>query len=354
MSDKTNAPYLRNAWWQAAWAEELESGILARTIMDEPIVLFRDKSGKVGAIEDRCCHRGAPLSHGNVVDKGLECLYHGLVYDTDGKCVEIPGQDTIPPIACVKYFPVVEKQQFIWIWMGDPALADESKIVDWPFHDQPKEYPHRKAMMPLKANYMMMIDNLMDLTHLGYVHRKTIGGDPKTHVEAKMDTERTDSGVKYIRWMDNANPPPTYVKGAGFKGRVDRWQEFEYVLPGSVKQWSGALDVGKGAREDRMQDGFHLRLFHGITPATETTSYYFWSTANGYRQDDPQATEDMYNEIYPTFVEDVDIMEVQQERHNMNPDRPLVGIKADRALVLARRALQQALDDENAMAQAAE
>ncbi len=357
MSDTTNAPFLRNVWWQAGWANEIDDngGILARTIMNEPIVFFRDQAGNIGAVEDRCCHRGAPLSHGNIVEKGLECLYHGLVFDCGGKCVEIPGQDTIPPIANVRSYPVVERQEFIWIWMGDPAKADESKIIDWPFHDGEKKLPHRKATMPIQINYMMMIDNLMDLTHLGYVHRKTIGGDPKTHVNAKMDTTRTDRGVKYVRWMDDCNPPPTYVKGAGFEGKVDRWQEFEYVLPGSVLQWSGALDVGKGARDNREQDGFHLRLFHGITPATETTSYYFWSTANGYRTDDPQATEDMYNEIYPTFVEDVEIMNVQQERINLDPSRPLVGIKADHALVLARRALQQALDDERAsMQQAAE
>ena len=355
MSDKTNAPYLRNAWWQAAWAEEIDEhgGKLARTIMDEPIVFFRDMAGKIGAVEDRCCHRGAPLSHGNIVEKGLECLYHGLTFNTEGQCVQIPGQDNIPPSACVKSYPVVERQEFIWIWMGDPAKADESKIVDWPFHDMPDKFPHRKATMPIKINYMMMIDNLMDLTHLGYVHRKTIGGDPKTHVNAKMDTNRTDAGVKYIRWMDDCVPPPTYVRGAGFEGKVDRWQEFEYVLPGSVLQWSGALNVGEGARENREQEGFHLRLFHGITPASATSSYYFWSTANGYRQDDPQATEDMYNEIYPTFVEDVEIMEGQQERLNMNPDRPLIGIKADHALVLARRALQQALDDEQATLQQA-
>lgn len=357
MSDKTNAPFLRNAWWQGAWADEVDNnkGILGRMIMNEPIVFFRDQSGKMNAIEDRCCHRGAPLSHGNIVEKGLECLYHGLTFDGCGKCVEIPGQDTIPPIAHIKSYPVVEKQGFVWIWMGDAAKADPATTIDWPFHDMPDKFPHRKATMPIKCNYMMMIDNLMDLTHLGYVHRKTIGGDPKTHVNAKMDTHRTETGVKYVRWMDDAMPPPTYVKGAGFKGRVDRWQEFEYVLPGSVLQWSGALDVGKGARENREQDGFHLRLFHGITPATDTSSYYFWSTANGYRQDDPQATEDMYNEIYPTFVEDVEIMEGQQERLNRNPERPLVGIKADHALVLARRALQQALDAEkNPVSHAAE
>ena len=314
--------------------------------MNEPIAFFRDASGKVCAVEDRCCHRGAPLTHGKVIETGLQCGYHGLVFDGSGKCVEIPGQDSIPGGARIKSYPVVEKQQFIWIWMGEPDRADESKIIDYWYHDRPDLFPHRKAVLPIKANYMMMIDNLMDLTHLGYVHTKTIGGNPRAHVNAQMDISRTDAGCKFIRWMLDVAPPPTYVKGAGFKGKIDRWQEFEYVLPGSVLQWSGGLDVGKGARENREQDGLHLRLYHGITPETETSSFYFWSVSNGYRQDDPQALDDLYNDTYPTFLEDVAIMGGQQARINLDPQRPLLSIKADNALHHARRAFKAALEAE--------
>lgn len=340
--ETANAPFLRNAWYVAAWDQELAEGLMGRTIMNEPIAFFRDASGKVCAVEDRCCHRGAALTDGRVTEKGLQCGYHGLVFDGTGKCVEIPGQDTIPPAAKIKHYPVVERQEFIWIWMGDPRLADESMIIDWPYHDDAKTYPHRKAVLPLKANYLMMIDNLMDLTHLGYVHTKTIGGNPKSHVDAKMYVERTERGCKLTRWMMDVLPPPTYLKGVPFEGRVDRWQEFEYVLPGSVLQWSGALDVGKDARENRRQPGVHIHQFHAITPETETTSHYLWSTGIGYRQDDPQAIEDMYNDTYPTFLEDVAILGHQQARIDLDPERPLVNIKADHALQHARRAFMAA------------
>jgi phenylpropionate dioxygenase-like ring-hydroxylating dioxygenase large terminal subunit len=309
-----NAPFLRNAWYIAAWDDELSSGLMGRTIMNEPIAFFRDSSGRVCAVEDRCCHRGAALTDGRVIEKGLQCGYHGLVFDGTGKCVEIPGQDSIPPMARIKHYPVVERQEFIWIWMGDPALADESQIIDWPYHLQPQKYPHRKCYLPIKANFLMMIDNLMDLTHLGYVHSKTIGGNPLSHVNAQMNVERTAAGCMLTRWMLNVPPPPTYLKGVPFPGRVDRWQEFEYVLPGSVLQWSGALDVGKGAQQDRRQPGVHIHQYHGITPETETTSHYLWSTGIGYRQDDPSAIEDMFNETYPTFLEDQAIMANQQAR----------------------------------------
>ena len=355
MTRKANQPFVRNAWYIAAWSEEIEAGLLARTIMDQPIVLYRDAKGDVGALEDRCCHRGAPLTHGHIIDQGLQCGYHGLTFDTKGDCVMVPGQKNIPPQAHVRHFPLVERNQILWIWMGDPALADESQIVDYPYHDDSVKWPHRKAMFQIKSNYMLMIDNLMDLTHLGYVHGRTIGGDPNQHVAADMETRQTESGAYFIRWMMDHEPPPTYKKGGQFEGKVDRWQEFEYVGPSIVLQWSGALKAGDGAREDRTKEGFHLRLLHAATPETETTFHYFWSTANGYRQSDPAATQEMYDEIYPTFIEDKVIMEAQQERINLNPDRDLVEIHADSALSLARLSLDNLIaDDQSHMAQAAE
>jgi vanillate O-demethylase monooxygenase subunit len=354
-ADKANLPFVRNAWYIAAWADELDNSLLARTIMNQPMVVYRDADGKVGALEDRCCHRGAPLTHGTVVEAGLQCGYHGLTFDTAGKCVVVPGQKNIPREAGVRSFPVVERNQMVWIWMGDPALADESQIVDYPYHDQPDKWSHCKEVFQIKSNYMLMIDNLMDLTHLGYVHTHTIGGDPKTHVVAEMETKATDNGAYFIRWMPDCQPPPTYVKGGGFTGRVDRWQEFEYVAPGIVLQWSGALEVGRGAQESRDQEGFHLRLIHGASPETETTFHYFWSAAHTNIKDGPEATQVLYDEIHPTFIEDKTIMEAQQERIDLNPERALVGIQADGALALARIAIDRLIQKDQAqMAQAAE
>ena len=117
MTDTTIEPFVRNAWYVGAWPEELDEGPFARRIMNEPICLYRDSEGIVGALEDRCCHRGAPLTHGEVMENGLQCGYHGLTFDRSGNCIEVPGQDTIPTAAHVKSYPVVERQGIIWIWM---------------------------------------------------------------------------------------------------------------------------------------------------------------------------------------------------------------------------------------------
>lgn len=363
MNNPRNEPFVRNAWYIAAWPEELaakdddgdgtETGVVGRTIMNEPIVLFRDANGRASALEDSCCHRGAPLSHGWTDGKGLKCGYHGLVFDGDGKCIDIPGQDTVPASARVRSYPVVERHQCIWIWMGDADAADESKILDYPFHDQPEKWPHKKAVFTINANYMMMIDNLMDLSHLAYVHRKTIGGLPEAHAAAEMAIRPTDTGVFYERWMMNAPAPPTYVKAVGFKGNIDRWHKFEYVAPATVIQNNGAIDVGRGARENQDQPGLHFQLIHHATPETETSFHYFFSVANGYRQDEPAATKQLFDESLPTFKEDKAIMEVQQARLDRDPGRTLVSIKADKALYLARKHLHGMIEAERAGASAA-
>jgi len=355
MNSAATAPFVYNAWYQAAWSHEIVEAPFPRTLLNEEIVLFRDAEGRAHALEDRCCHRATPLRLGEVVPEGLQCGYHGLIFGGDGKCVSIPGQDSVPPQAKVRSYPLVERQEFIWVWMGDPTLADESTILDYPWNDDHANWPHKHGMYHIKCNYMLLIDNLMDLTHIPFIHRNTIGGGSKMgQVNARMDVNRTDTGVHYIRWMLGITPPPTYVRAAGFAEgvKVDRWQDFEYVAPASVVQWTGALEEGRGAEADRDQpDGFSLRLYHGATPETENSCFYFWTPANGYRQDEPEATEGLYQEIADTFLEDLDFLEAQQAALEADPERPLVDIKSDKARLVARRAFDRMVRaEQSAMA----
>ncbi len=343
--------FLRNAWYIAAWANEVAAGqLLGRKLLNEAVVLFRDTEGKVAALEDRCCHRAAALSMGSVTEKGLMCGYHGLVFDGRGVCVDIPGQSRIPERARVKSYPVVEKNEFVWIWMGQEDKADPALIVDYPFNDDHANWPHKHAVLPVKCNYLLLIDNLMDLTHLGYVHARTIGGDPKTHIDAKMKVSKADHGVKYIRWMLDAVPPPTYAQAVGFKGRIDRWQEFEYYAPGNILQFSGALDAGTGAYDQgKREGGFALRVFHGITPETENSCFYFWTAANGYRTDDPAATQELHDQIAFTFNEDKVFVEEQQRRLEGFDTTRLIDIDSDGPRLQMSRYLRKLIAEEHAL-----
>jgi phenylpropionate dioxygenase-like ring-hydroxylating dioxygenase large terminal subunit len=350
MLTRTEKPWPQNAWYQAAWSHEVKDAPLARTFLNEPVVLFRDSGGKARALEDRCCHRATPLRLGEVVPEGLQCGYHGMVFDGSGKCVKIPGQDSIPPQAKVRSYPIAERQEFVWIWMGDAALADESKLIDYPWNDDHARWPHLHGMNHVKCNFMLLMDNLMDLTHIPHIHKRTIGGgSAMEQINAQMDVKRTEKGVHYIRWMLGITPPPTYVKAADFGPgvKVDRWQDFEYVAPASVIQWAGALEAGRGAQQNREQPGgFNLRLYHGATPETETSCFYFWTPANGYKPGDEAATQLLFKEIASTFLEDVAILEAQQERMSADPGRVLVDLKNDIARLPARRALERMIREE--------
>lgn len=338
--------FVRDAWYMAAWAREVADRPLARTICGEELVLYRDRqSGKPAALFDRCPHRGLPLHMGEVVDGGLQCGYHGVVMDCSGKCVFIPGQERIPAKAAVRSFPVVEKDRIVWIWMGDPAKAKPADIVNCDWHNDPVKWPHHEQMYHVKANYMLLVDNLMDLTHLGYVHRSTIGGNPKAHTDAEMKVTPKDSGLHFLRWLTNMEPPPSFRKAVDFPGLVDRWMEFEYHAPAAITQWSGALDVAKNARENRQQDGgFSVRLFHGLTPESDSTSHYFWSTAIGYKQDDPVAGETFFNEIATAFAEDKRIVEGQQSSLDRHGEAGLLDIVSDAARVHMRRIVKRMLE----------
>lgn len=335
--------FVGDAWYVAAWADEVTASMpFARRICNQPIVLYREPGGQVAALYDSCCHRGAPLSAGNVLPRGLQCGYHGLVFGADGRCIEIPGQKVIPAKARVRSYPIVEKDQFIWIWMGEPSRADRSLIIDYPFHDD-KRWPHKHGVYHVRSNHLMLMDNLMDLTHLGYVHATNVGGEAQPLIEAEMQVRPTNRGVSVTRWMPNISPPPTYRKCVDLPERVDRWQEFDFITPSSVLQWNGAVAAGLGAQDPtKREGGFSLRLLHCVTPETETSCYYFWSAAHGHLADDPQATEQLAQEIMAALDEDKRIVEVQQTRVNDTGDAWLVDIRSDIARVAMRKAWARA------------
>ena len=343
-------PLVRNAWYIGAWSHELDDGPIARRIMGEDVVLFRSGQGVAAALEDRCCHRGVKLSLGAPVEGGLQCGYHGMVFGADGACVDNPGEK-ISQAFCVRAFPVVERQHFVWTWMGDPARADESQIIDYPYHVPSDEWNFHYGHYDIAANYMFMIDNLMDLTHLGYVHVSTIGGNPGQNDHAEMVTERTERGARYRRWMLDTTPPPSFVKVAGFKGNVDRLQNFEYIAPTSVLQWTMTHDVGTGGIENPTRPGgLMLRLFHHATPADDENFHYFFSAAvRGEAHQSPAGT-DFYKDALNAFMEDKIFIEAQQQAVVKDPARKLLFRKHDKAVAYSRQALHQMLETEPAIA----
>lgn len=337
-----------NAWYLGAWADEIKPrGLLGRVLLGLPVVFYRAEGGTALALEDRCCHRGLPLSHGCVIGDQLQCGYHGLTYDKTGLCVRVPGQERVPATARVKSYPVVERDHMLWIWMGDPALADPALIVRHPWHDDPA-WIWIKDRYSINANYQLITDNLMDLTHVGYVHGRTIGGTPQAHSDAHTKTTRSETSVRVARWMMNSVPPPAYLASHTFNTpTVDRWMEIDFFPPAAVRIHTGAVDVGTGAREGNRQGGFAFMGLNVQTPETEKTSHYFWSGAQTHKpgQSAADICAKLMISLPITFAEDKVIVEAQQASLD-RLDAPLVMIASDAGLVHARRLVAAMIENE--------
>jgi len=171
-----------NRWYVAALSKELVDKPLARTLLKHAVVLYRTKEGNVNALEDRCCHRHLPLSMGVIEEEGLRCGYHGLLFDDSGTVIDVPGQANIPPRACVKKYHVVEQDSFVWIWFG--SEGNETPSSEPPIYEvhRDESFVYGGDVYRYNAPYQLIHDNLLDLSHLGYVHLHTIGGDAHTPV----------------------------------------------------------------------------------------------------------------------------------------------------------------------------
>lgn len=327
--------YLMNRWYVAALSEEVKDAPLGRTLLGEPVVLYRTTDGAPVALEDRCCHRQAALSLGEIEGDNLRCGYHGLLFDGAGACIEAPSQKKVPPGARVGSYPARESQGFLFVWMGDPALADATPPYEHAYIGRPG-WRTQNAQFHAKCNYRLLIDNLLDVTHLTYAHKTTIGAAGVTEAAA-VKYERDGEKVAIDRWMMDIEPAPAHVRATGYNGNVDRWQRIEFTPPGFVWLKVGVAKAGTGARDGDLSGALMNRhTLHAVTPETETTSHYFWVNMNETTVP-PDQERMIYEQSVTAFNEDLVILEAQQERWTNAV--PTVDLTADAGALQARRVL---------------
>ena len=346
----------RNFWYVAAWDHEVRrQELFRRTICNEPVVFYRKDDGTPVALEDRCCHRHMPLSDGVLKGNNVECLYHGLVYEPSGECVHIPSQERVPPGTGIKSYPVVQRYQWIWIWMGDPQLANPDDIEDFHWMDDPN-WRAKGTRLQLDGNFMLLVDNLLDLTHVQFVHPTTLG----TNAIAKepIKTEREDNLVRVTRWIPDSPPPPFFQRAGGFPADllIDRWQVIEYTPPAFVRLDVGGAPTGTSSIDGDRSSGISMRNLNAITPETETTTHYFWAQAHNFNIDDPSVTELLYRQVWTAFQEDLFVIKRQQANiEAFNESLPLQkDFNQDVGGNQARRILERVLSEEAGQAVAAE
>lgn len=340
--------FLREYWYAAAWSSELGDEPLARTVLGEPVALYRRRDGTPAALADRCCHRGLPLSLGRVAGDALECGYHGFAFDGSGICIGVRGRRAVPPGARVRSYPLVERWNALWIWMGDPARADAAAIPRLFWLDDPGWAPVA-GCLPMKADYRLLVDNLLDFTHVAYLHTRTIAGD-EAEARIPVATERLGDSVRVARWMLGIEPPPMFRAAGGFAGKVDRWQIATWTPPSTVALDIGCAEAGTGAPEGDRSRGISIWSTHLITPETEATTQYRWCYARDFKRDDEEVAELLRAGGRRTFSEDVACLEIQQRSMAARPNAASVDINIDNGPMQARRIAEALLRRERAAA----
>ncbi len=346
--------FVRNMWYVAMWSEALElQKLVPRTILGEPILFYRKEDGSVAAIIDRCSHRFAPLSMGKLLPGDrVQCIYHGLEFGPDGACVKNPhGSCNIPAAAHIRSFPVVEKHTLVWVWMGDKE-PDYDAIPDYGCLDnRPPLHITQPGYLKVNANYELVVDNLLDLSHTSYVHAGILG--TAETVEAEIKVEQHGDVISVSRPSKNADTPGILkmMSPPGFE-RGDQWSTISWYAPSYL-----ILEFGVSKPGEPKEKGTGYFALHLLTPETERTTHYHYSAArwNVLTEGDEknQAIREKIFEMR-TFAfaeQDVPVIEAQQKLMDQSRDtlKPVL-LAIDAGPTRYRRVLEKLIDqDKEAM-----
>ncbi len=343
--------YPRNAWYVASWAHDLPADKpFAMTIADDPVVIWR-ADGRLVAMADRFIHRLAPLSMGRCEGATLRCPYHGLLYDSDGRAIEIPAQPTIPASARVRTCPVAELHGWIWIWPGDPAFADEALIPAVVGPDDP-DWIMGTGFLDYAAEARLINENLLDFSHLTYVHAESFGA-PATFSEERPKMITLDRGIRFERWL------PNQPGREGGPVLFDTFSYYEYLVPGILRMWAGNFPAGSAAANDYAQPDLSSAVGNvtfssqAVTPTGERTSRYFFSWGP-HREHDDEAFRGVFMGIMnKAFQEDKVIIEAQQRMIDRTADAKIMPTAHDAGIIIFNRIVQRMINQEDKAAIAA-
>jgi len=328
--------FLMNQWYAAALGTELSQQPIARTICGLPVVMFRTQSGKAAALEDRCPHRYAPLSAGQCVGESIACAYHGIEFDATGACTRIPHQPNIPPKMRARSYPFIERWGWAWIWLGDPARCSPESIPAYEWFGAPG-WRNFQRHYYVRANWELCADNLLDLSHTPFIHRKTVGVPEMATIPVNTWVE--GNRVFQQRIMTQVTPSPFVAEWGGFKGKIDRR---------ATVIWEPAANMNAELVYEDSARSITLRLTNPLTPESEKTTHvwFAWSRNFGSDSDDDAMAIRFQEQSFAVMAEDVSFMEIQQEGLDRAGAFDPVAIRADATLIQARRMVDKLRAEE--------
>ena len=338
--------YLENAWYVAAQSGQINQQLLSLKVLDEQLLFYRNSKGDVVALEDACPHRKMPLSMGKRVGDAVQCGYHGLTFDACGKCINAPTQRKIPSNAFVRSYPVIEKYELVWIWMGDPALADESQILRVDDYDNPDWGLTDGGMLECQCHYLYLLDNLLDPSHVAWVHETSFASAGTEDVPLVI--EDTETGVLVSRWIKDIDPPPYYAEMLPFSGRVDRLQYYEAVMPSIAINMSTYARAGFGGDSENLpEDSYRMRSYHFITPIDAHSTRYHWFQHYNTNTKDESVRQKLNEGARGAFEEDRVVLEAV-DRGMSEKKRPNLDLQLDAGSRRFRKKLNALIDAEKA------
>lgn len=311
-------------------------------MLEQPLVAYRQTDGIVAVLEDRCPHRQLPLSKGVLVDNNLQCGYHGMTFNAQGQCVRIPGQDAIPASATVRSYPVHEKNDMVFVWMGDPDKADTNEVFDLPQLSDDRWHSHQGDALHLQAHYLNVAENLVDPAHVSFVHPTTLGNAASEEVPVHVDVDG-EVLVAY-RWIRDAPPIGFFQKFGGFKAHVDRWHYYYLHLPCTAVIDFGSADTTAQLSEEERDKGVRIFALHFLTPVNEHYTIDRWMHIRNAALGDEQASNQMDAMFRIAFNEDKEILEAIDEAERLPQTRKPIRLSIDKGPVVYRKRIQALID----------
>jgi vanillate O-demethylase monooxygenase subunit len=269
------APLVRNAWYVVAARHEFDRTLKQRWILGEPVCFYETTDGRPVVVDDRCAHRRFPLSRSILNDDdSIQCKYHGYTFGSDGRCTLIPGGADPSPVG-IRRYPAVQRGPFVWIWTGDNPEAADEDLIPFPDDEIDEVGDFAQGYYFNEGNYSLVHDNLLDLTHLNYLHGIPSGfSDQVFEMINPSDFKPAFANVAlgYTKeweeplgpaWATMVNEDPTVM--------IHRTTEARTLTPGFM------YGIERFAPHD--PDAGRLRKIvipHCITPANEHQTHQFW------------------------------------------------------------------------------
>jgi len=340
--------FLRNAWYMAGWSNELGEQGFSREIFGRPIYVYRLGDGSPGAVLDRCPHRFAPLSLGTREGDTLICPYHGLGFGPDGRCVRNPFSERIPVAAKVPTFAVMERDGIVWLWGGDSQAVDAALIPDFSFVPDRTGWRTITGYTLMNANYEYGTDNLLDLSHIEFVHKGSFAGQGVIFA-GEHSIQQEGETLHSNWWMPGIAPPSVARNIFPPEVAVDHWLDMRWNAPASMK-----LNIGVCPHGAPREAGFELPQAHILTPANDHQTHYFWSSSRP-NDTDNVALDEMLRAMFRQAFDEEDKPIIEAAYANVKAnlqnggtfwsEKPL-SLGIDKGGAKARRLLEKMIADE--------